>query len=87
MHATRALRLAAGAGRAPSRAVFVDGTRTPFSLSQTVASDLMAVDLARTALKGLITKTALDPSKIDYVVMGTVIQEGEERGYRGAKPV
>ncbi len=35
----------------------------------------MAVDLGRLALKGLITKTAIDPAKIDYLYMGTVIQE------------
>ncbi len=35
----------------------------------------MAVDLGRFALKGLITKTAIDPAKIDYLYMGTVIQE------------
>ena len=35
----------------------------------------LAVDLARFALKGLLTKTALDPKLIDYLYYGTVIQE------------
>jgi acetyl-CoA acetyltransferase len=35
----------------------------------------MAVDLGRLALKGLLTKTALDPKSIDYLYYGTVIQE------------
>lgn len=35
----------------------------------------MAVDLGRLALKGLLTKTALDPALIDYLYFGTVIQE------------
>ena len=35
----------------------------------------MAVDLARFALKGLLTKTALDPKEIDYLLYGSVIQE------------
>lgn len=35
----------------------------------------MAVDLGRFALKGLLTKTALDPSMIDYLYYGSVIQE------------
>jgi len=35
----------------------------------------VAVDLARLAIKGLITKTAIDPAELDYCVMGTVIQE------------
>ena len=41
----------------------------------TVYGDYMAVDLARFALKGLLTKTALDPKSIDYLYYGTVIQE------------
>ena len=36
----------------------------------------VAQDLARFAVKGLLTKTAIDPKDIGYVVMGTVIQEG-----------
>lgn len=35
----------------------------------------MAVDLQRLAFKGLMDKTALDKSKVDYVISGTVIQE------------
>eukprot|EP00604_Paraphysomonas_vestita_P002139 CAMPEP_0174821226 /NCGR_PEP_ID=MMETSP1107-20130205/6077_1 /TAXON_ID=36770 /ORGANISM="Paraphysomonas vestita, Strain GFlagA" /LENGTH=148 /DNA_ID=CAMNT_0016038027 /DNA_START=156 /DNA_END=599 /DNA_ORIENTATION=+ len=35
----------------------------------------MAVDLARLAMKGLLTRTAHDPSMIDYIFYGTVIQE------------
>ncbi len=56
--------------------VFVDGVRIPFALSQTVYTDMMAYDLSRLALKGLLTKTALDPKTVDYVLYGTVSQEG-----------
>lgn len=66
------------AARAVSRAsktVFVDGCRIPFLLSGTGYNDLIAQDLGRMALKGLVTKTALDTSKVDYLCMGTVIQE------------
>jgi acetyl-CoA acyltransferase len=63
------------AASAPRRAVFVEGGRIPFMLSGTAYKDLIAQDLARMALKGLITKTALDPTTIDYLIMGTVIQE------------
>ena len=35
----------------------------------------MCVDLQRLAYQGLITKTALDKSDVDYVLAGTVIQE------------
>lgn len=41
----------------------------------TVYGDYMAVDLQRMALKGLLTKTAIDPASIDYLFCGTVIQE------------
>lgn len=56
----------------------MDGTRIPFMLSGTAYSKLIAQDLGRMAMKGLITKTAFDSTKLDYVVYGTVIQEGEE---------
>ena len=36
----------------------------------------IAQDLGRLAIKGLLTKTALDPAKVDYTLYGTVIQEG-----------
>ena len=49
--------------------------RIPFTLAGSVYGDYLAVDLARMATKGLLTKTALDPALLDYVYMGTVIQE------------
>jgi acetyl-CoA acyltransferase len=41
----------------------------------TAYKEYLAVDLARLALKGLMVKTAVDPNTIDYLYMGTVIQE------------
>ncbi|KAK7070489.1 hypothetical protein SK128_026165, partial [Halocaridina rubra] len=55
--------------------VLVDGVRTPFLMSGTQYQKLMPHDLARQALKGLATKTGLDKSSVDYISMGTVIQE------------
>ena len=55
--------------------VLVDGVRIPFTMAGSTYGDYLAVDLGRMALKGLLTKTALDPSVIDYMFMGTVIQE------------
>lgn len=55
--------------------VFVDGVRTPFLLSGTDYSKLMAHDLARHALLGLLKKTGVPKEVIDYIVYGTVIQE------------
>lgn len=60
---------------ASKNVVIVDGVRIPFTLAGTTYKNYIAVDLARLALKGLITKTAIDPSIIDFVNYGTVIQE------------
>jgi acetyl-CoA acyltransferase len=55
--------------------VLIDGVRTPFAQSNTAYEDLMAHDLGRYALKGLVSRTGIDPKEVQYVVMGTVIQE------------
>lgn len=55
--------------------VIVDGCRIPFTLAGTTYKDLLAVDLGRLAMKGLIARTALDPAAVDYVLYGNVIQE------------
>lgn len=47
----------------------------PFTLAGSVYGDYLAVDLARMAIKGLLTKTAVDPNAVDYLYYGTVIQE------------
>lgn len=56
-------------------AVLVDGGRIPFQRSGTAYKDLMAYDLGRMAIEGLIARSELDPSTLDRVIMGTVIQE------------
>ena len=58
-------------------AVLVDGCRLPFQRSGTHYTDLMAYDMARMALKGLLTRTGLDPATVDRVVMGNVVQDVE----------
>jgi len=55
--------------------VLVDGCRLPFQPSGTTYNKLIAYDLARLALTGIMTKTGVSPKGIDYVLMGTVIQE------------
>jgi acetyl-CoA acyltransferase len=55
--------------------VLVDGVRTPFLMSSTDYKSLMPHDLQRMALVGLLQRTGLDPGLIDYVCVGTVIQE------------
>ncbi|KAK6616844.1 hypothetical protein RUM43_014985 [Polyplax serrata] len=55
--------------------VFVDGVRTPFLLSGTDYSNLMAHDLATHALLSIVQKTGVPKEAIQYVIYGTVIQE------------
>merc|ERR1712004_66143 len=55
--------------------VLVDGVRTPFTQSSTSFKELQPHDLQREALTGLVNKTGIDKSLVDYFCMGTVIQE------------
>lgn len=54
--------------------VLVDGCRLPFMRSGTAYVDLTSYDLGRMALKGLLTRTGLDPAQVDRVIMGSVVQ-------------
>lgn len=56
-------------------AVLVDGIRTPFLKSGTDYNSLMAYDLGRYAIQGLLARNAVNPKMIDRVIMGNVIQE------------
>lgn len=53
----------------------VSGVRLPFAMTSTIYEDQLAVDLQRQAIAGLVAQTAIDPSEIDYVICGNVIQE------------
>lgn len=55
------------------RIVLIDGCRTPFLRSGTDYMDLMSYQLGQFAIKGLLSKTGIDPTAVDYVVMGTTI--------------
>lgn len=55
--------------------VLVDGARIPFLKSSTQYKSLMAYDLGRMAISGLLARNKIDPAQIDQVLMGTVIQE------------
>jgi len=54
--------------------VLVDGVRIPFMRSNTDYRELTSYDLARMAVKALLDKTGIDPGAIDWVLMGSVIQ-------------
>jgi acetyl-CoA acyltransferase len=56
-------------------AVLVDGCRLPFQQSGTGYVDLMAYDMGRMVLRGLLTRTGLPPEEVDRVVLGSVIQD------------
>jgi acetyl-CoA acyltransferase len=79
LHARRSLlsqtRSFSKAAAKPKRVVVVDGVRLPFAKSGTIYKDALAYDMLRDAYKGVLNKAALDPSKVDYVLGGTVIQE------------
>jgi len=55
--------------------VLVDGARIPFLKSSTDYKHMMAYDLGRIALSGLLSRNNVSPESIDQVIMGTVIQE------------
>ncbi|MCB9052706.1 MAG: acetyl-CoA C-acyltransferase [Lewinellaceae bacterium] len=55
------------------KVVIIDGCRTPFLRSGTDYMDLMSYQLGAFAIKGLLTKTGLDPELVDKVIMGNVI--------------
>ena len=57
------------------RVAIIDACRTPFMRSGTAYYDLMAWELGRFAVKGLIARTGIEPSLIDYVIMGTVMAD------------
>ena len=55
------------------KVVLIDGCRTPFLRSGTAYMDLMSYQLGGFAIRGLLTKTGIEPSIVDTVIMGNVI--------------
>lgn len=64
-------------GRDQKNVVLVEGTRTPFLMAGTDYKNLMPHDLQREAMVGLLARTGIPKDCIDYVICGTVIQEGK----------
>jgi acetyl-CoA acetyltransferase family protein len=56
-----------------NKVFIIGGARTPFMRSQGKFSSFMAHDLGKFAINGLIQKSGLEPSLVEYVCMGTVI--------------
>jgi acetyl-CoA acyltransferase len=59
-------------------AVIVDAVRTPLGRRNGKLKDWHPVDLAAETLKALQSRTGIDPELIDDVVMGCVMQVGEQ---------
>jgi len=55
------------------RVAIVAGARTPFAKAGTKLKEHKALDLARHAVDGLLTKHDLDPAKLDEMVFGIVV--------------
>ena len=56
-------------------AVITHGARTPFLRSNGAYKNLMAHDLGRHAVNGLLQQSGTDPSEIDQVIYGTVVSD------------
>jgi acetyl-CoA acetyltransferase len=63
---------------AMTTAVIVDAIRTPLGRRNGKLKDWHPVDLAAETMKALIERTGVDPALIDDVVMGCVMQVGEQ---------
>ena len=59
------------------RLVIVDGIRTPFCKMGTQLAHMGAEELGRIAVNSLLSRTAIDPSIVDEVIMGCVGQPAE----------
>jgi acetyl-CoA acetyltransferase family protein len=59
-------------------AVIVDAIRTPLGRRNGKLKDWHPVDLAAETLRALVDRTGIDPGQIDDVVMGCVMQVGEQ---------
>lgn len=57
----------------PVKVVVVDGCRTPFLRAGTHYLNEMSYQLGGYAIKGLLTKTGLEPAEVHQVIMGAVI--------------
>src|SRR6187455_3543684 len=59
-------------------AVIIDAIRTPLGKRNGRLKDWHPVDLAAETLSALVQRTGIDPGQVDDVVMGCVMQVGEQ---------
>jgi acetyl-CoA acyltransferase len=60
------------------KAVIVDAVRTPIGKRNGKLKDIHPVDLAAIPLRALVERNDLDPGLVEDVIMGTVMQTGEQ---------
>ncbi len=70
-----------------STAVIVDAVRTPLGKRNGALRDWHPVDLAAETLTALVERTGIDPAIVDDVVMGCVMQVGEQAANIGRNAV
>jgi acetyl-CoA acyltransferase len=68
-------------------AVIVDAVRTPLGKRNGKLSGWHPADLAATTLNALVDRNGLDPSQVDDVIMGCVMQVGGQAGNIGRAAV
>ncbi|MCX6519915.1 MAG: thiolase family protein [Actinobacteria bacterium] len=68
-------------------AVIVDAIRTPLGRRNGKLKDWHPVDLAAQALQALVDRTGIDPALVDDVIMGCVMQVGEQAANVGRNAV
>ena len=61
-----------------TNAVIIDAVRTPLGKRNGQLRDWHPVDLAAETLKALVDRNGIDPATVDDVVMGCVMQVGEQ---------
>lgn len=61
--------------------VFLSGVRTGFGAFGGVLKDLSATDLGAIASKGALSRSGLEPSAVDHVVFGNVLQTSADAIY------
>ncbi|HLJ84078.1 MAG TPA: acetyl-CoA C-acyltransferase [Candidatus Eremiobacteraceae bacterium] len=66
--------------------VIVNGARTPFGNFCGALRDVSAIDLGAAAARGALERSRVDPSRIDQVIFGNVIQSSVDAIY-GARHV
>ena len=59
-----------------SSTVIVAGARTPIGRLSGALGSVSATDLGGTAIRGALRRAGVDPSEVDYVIMGQVLQAG-----------